>query len=356
MTNDTAEHVPIIRDLPEELLRAARSDDGGVPLVGRVGEMRALRLAGYHEPSVGRIFEGHVNGAQLVARCGTAEQRERLERDLSDGHTYAVWNTQDADGLRLEPIAGGRYVLRGAKTWASGAGTITRGLVTAGLPDGTLQMCVVPMDRARVEIDRSTWQPMGMERSDSFRVDFDGVELSSDDLVGKPGDYEAQPWFSGGALRFLGAHVGVMERLESEAIAYLIDRGRGGDILQQMRAAQIRVAVRTSRLWLDAGVASWIRFDAQPSPVTADDVLEVVDMARVVIERNALDVIELVVRNVGARGLVEPLPFGRLIRDLQMYLRQPAPDAALLRVGTAAFSAAAMARNSSTASPTGTRG
>ncbi len=337
MTNDSAGPVEITRELPEDVLGVARSDARGVPLAGRVAEMHALRLAGYRDPSVGRIFEGHVNGAQLVARCGNDEQRERLDRDLSAGHVFAVWNTQDADVLRLELVAGGQFALHGAKTWASGAGTITRALVTAALPDGSLQMCVVPMDGVRVTIDRSVWQPMGMERSDSFRVDFEGVELSASDCIGKPGDYEAQPWFGGGALRFLGAHVGILERLESESISYLIELGRTGDTLQQMRAAQIRVAIRTCRLWLDAGVASWIRFDLEPSAANADDVMHVVDMARVAVERASLEVIELVVRSVGARGLIEPLPFGRLIRDLQMYLRQPAPDAALLRVGTAAF-------------------
>jgi alkylation response protein AidB-like acyl-CoA dehydrogenase len=354
MTDDTAKTVDITRDLPEELLRAARSDARGTPVVGRAEEMRALRMAGRQDPSAGRLFEGHVNGVQLIARCGTREQRERLERDLSDGHTYAVWNTQDSDGVRLEPLDGRVFVLRGAKTWASGAGTITRGLVTAALPDGTLQMCVVPMDNVRVAIDRSGWRPMGMERSNSFRVDFDGVQLSPDDLVGKPGDYEAQPWFGGGALRFLGVHVGILERLESESLAYLVDRKRQDDTLQQVRAAQIRVAVRTSRLWLDAGVASWMRFDDDPSPAKANAVTDAVDMARVVIERAALDVAELIVRSVGARGLLEPLPFGRLVRDLQMYLRQPAPDAALLRVGAAAFNAATIARSPSIASSTGT--
>ena len=275
MTCDNAGPVRIARELPEDVLAIARSDSRGVPLAGRAAEMRGLRLAGYRDPSVGRIFEGHVNGAQLVARCGNDAQRERLERDLCDGHTFAVWNTQDSDVLRLEPAADGRFVLRGAKTWASGAGTITRALVTAVLPDGSLQMCVVPMERARVTIDRSAWQPMGMERSDSFRVDFDGVELSPDDFVGKPGDYEAQPWFGGGALRFLGAHAGILERLESESIAYLIERGRTGDTLQQMRAAQIRVAVRTCRLWLDAGVAAWVGFDGDPSAANAEDVMHV---------------------------------------------------------------------------------
>jgi alkylation response protein AidB-like acyl-CoA dehydrogenase len=345
----------MIRELPEALLRVARADARGVPVAGRVAEIDALRQAGRADPSVGRIFEGHMNGAQLVARYGTDRQRQRLSQDLSDGHTFAVWNTQDADGVHLEAIDG-RFKLRGAKTWASGAGTITRAVITGALPDGRLQMCLVPMDRVQVAIDRSAWLPMGMERSDSFRVVFDGVELSAKDLIGEPGEYEAQPWFGGGALRFLAVHVGILERLESETLAYLIERGREGDILQQMRAAQIRVAVRTSRYWLDAGVVAWMRFDDEGSRVNERNVMDVVDMARVDIERAALHAIELVVRSVGARGLVEPLPFGRLIRDLQMYLRQPAPDAALLRIGAAAFSASAVARNPSIASPIGTSG
>jgi alkylation response protein AidB-like acyl-CoA dehydrogenase len=357
VSNDPVDRPPIeiTCDLPQDVLRAARSDARGVPLVGRPAEIDALCRAGNHEPSAGRIFEGHVNAAQLVARCGTERQRERLERDLADSHVFAVWNTQDTDGVRIEDVDDA-FVLKGAKTWASGAGTITRALITALLPNGLLQMCLVPMDRVQAAIDRSAWQPMGMERSDSFRVVFDGVKLSSDDLIGRPQDYEAQPWFSGGALRFLAVHTGILERLETEATTYLVERNRHSDPLQQMRAAQVRVANRTSRHWLNAGVESWMQFDAEPSQTNANDVMEVVDMARVAIERAALEVSELIMRSVGARGLLEPVPLGRFIRDLQMYLRQPAPDAALLRVGAAAFNAVMTTRNSSIASASGTSG
>ncbi|GAC1629279.1 MAG: hypothetical protein NVS4B5_20310 [Vulcanimicrobiaceae bacterium] len=57
---------------------------------------------------------------------------------------------------------------------------------------------------------------------------------------------------------------------------------------------------------------------------------------------------------VGARGLVAPQPFAELLRDLQMYLRQPASDAIVQRVGHAAFAAARSARTSGSATSTGT--
>jgi alkylation response protein AidB-like acyl-CoA dehydrogenase len=116
----------------------------------------------------------------------------------------------------------------------------------------------------------------------------------------------------------------------------------------------MRIAVATARLWIEAGERAWTAFDASETPAAAEYVMDVVDMARTVVERVCLDVIERATRSVGARGLVEPLPFPGLIRDLQMYLRQPAPDAAAMRVADGAFKAAVAARNTSIARSIGT--
>jgi alkylation response protein AidB-like acyl-CoA dehydrogenase len=318
----------------EPALRAlAHSDAHGVPLAGRAAELAALRATGAGDLSLGRILEGHLNGAQLIARCGTPAQRAAMARAIDAGLLFGVWNTQD-EPLRIERH-GARLVLRGAKTWASGAGSIARPVITAAWPDGAIQLCVIAMESVDVRIDATRWAPLGMHASDSFAVDFSGVELAPDDLIGAPGDYERQPWFFGGALRFAAVQTGAIERLTRETSAYLRKRGRAGDALQTARLGEMRIAAATARLWLDAGATAWQRFDAEPTPRHAAAVLESVDMARTVVERAALETIERAVRSVGARGLVEPEPFAAIVRDLQMYLRQPAPDAALARVGRA---------------------
>ena len=116
------------------------------------------------------------------------------------------------------------YVMSGAKTWASGAGLVSRPIVTATFPQGGVQMCVVPLDRVDVAIDASGWNPLGMHESDSFVVSFQGAHLSEDDLLGGIGDYERSPWFRGGALRFVAVHTGIVERLFDETVRYLVDR------------------------------------------------------------------------------------------------------------------------------------
>jgi hypothetical protein len=51
------------------------------------------------------------------------------------------------------------------------------------------------------------------------------------------------------------------------------------------------------------------------------------------VERFGLEVLEHAIRSSGARSLLRPNSLERLVRDLTMYLRQPAPDFILERAG-----------------------
>jgi alkylation response protein AidB-like acyl-CoA dehydrogenase len=318
-----------------ELARASY-DSRGIFAEGRRKELEALRQMGARDPSLGRLYEGHFNAVLLVALYGTDAQQRASSRDARAGCLFGVWNTQANEPVRVSR-KGRRYVLNGAKTWCSGADSVSRALITAQTADGAIQMCLVPMDRVSATIDDSAWHPLGMEASNSFRVDFGAVELDEDDLIGSPGDYERSPWFLGGALRFAAVHAGIVERLAAETYAFLIATGRKDDAMQLARAGELRIAASGARNWIDAGEAAWLAFDSDPSEANAAAVVAQADMARLAIERAGLDALELAVRSVGARGLLEPLPFAGLVRDLTMYLRQPAPDTTLLRVGAGAL-------------------
>jgi len=335
----------------EELARA-RYDERGIFLDGRKAELDALRSMGARDASLGRLYEGHLNGVLLASLYGNHVQRRRAQADSAAGHLFGVWNTQAADGLEITST-GNSYMLHGSKTWASGADSVTRALVTARREDGVTQMCLVRLDETPGIIDDTAWAPLGMEASNSFRISFDGIRLHADDLIGGPEDYERPPWFFGGALRFTAVHVGIVERLCEDALAYLTLRGHDASPLQQARAGEMRIATQSARNWLTCGLDAWLAFDENPGPTTADRVLDMVDMARLGVERAALDVIERAIRGVGAHGLLEPLPFGRLVRDLEMYLRQPAPDATLLRVGTRGMGSASASLSSRIADWTG---
>jgi alkylation response protein AidB-like acyl-CoA dehydrogenase len=342
--------------IPLEDLARARYDARGIFVEGRRAELAALREMGARDPSLGRLYEGHFNGVLLVALYGSDAQRARAQADVDAGRMFGVWNTQSDDEPLCITREGARSRLSGAKTWCSGADRAARALVTARDAQGAVQMCLVPMDAVPVTVDASDWKPLGMEASNSYRVCFDGVVLDDDALIGVPGQYERAPFFYGGAIRFVAVHAGIVERLAHETFAFIAKGGRAGDPHQLVRAGQIQIAVHTARHWIDAGEAAWCEYDRSPNDANAERVVTTADMARLAVERAGLDVLELAVRSVGARGLLEPVPIARLVRDLTMYLRQPAPDAVMERVGKDALGAASARRISAIASSMGSSG
>lgn len=315
---------------------------GGIGLEGTSQSLLPLLLLlkeiGRGDLSVGRLYEGHVNALQLIQTFGRSEQVAGWTADaVKHDMLFAVWNTEADDGVKIVPRGDGRYRLEGSKTFASGAGHIQRPIITGALPDGGWQMVVVPMDDVETAIDPSWWRPLGMRASTSYMVDFSGVELGEDDLLGNPNDYHLQPWFFGGAIRFAAVQLGGAEALLDETRRFLQSLGRTGDPYQQARIGEGAIAIESGTLWL-RGAADAV--DIGPDRNKRGDTARMVNyanMTRLAIETICLDVIRLAERSVGARGLLQPLPIERMIRDLALYLRQPAPDAALASVGRLAL-------------------
>ncbi|WP_262386197.1 acyl-CoA dehydrogenase [Hymenobacter sp. BT491] len=292
--------------------------------------LRTLKHIGRGNLAVGRVYEGHVNALQLVQRFGQPEQLARWAADAEAGHLFGVWNTEAHDGVRLEPLADGRYRMHGSKTFGSGAGHVTRPLITGALPDGGWQMVVLPADQQSPVLDKSFWRPLGMRATASFKVDFTGLELNAEDLLGQPGDYYRQPWFSGGAIRFAAVQLGGAEAVFDETRLFLNQLHRTDDPYQRMRLGELALLVESGNQWLRSAAEHASRPAAIAEP---EATVAYANLTRTAIEDICLRVLQLAERCVGARGLLRPLPFERLHRDLTHYLRQPAPDAAIADAG-----------------------
>ena len=313
---------------------------GGLGLGTARGGMEALlhilTTLGWGNLSLARLYEGHVNALGLIQTFGTPDQARRLARDAVGQHIFAVWNTEGADGIRLIPIGGDRYRLEGAKTFASGAGHVTRPLLTGALPDGGWQMVVPAMEHAGGAIDTASWRPLGMRASASYTIDLSGFEIGPDALIGAPGDYYRQPWFSGGAIRFAAAQLGGAIALLDATRAELHALGRAADPFQRSRVGEAAIATQSGMQWLRAAASMAERSPlggAYVATVPDDEMVAFANMTRTAIERICLDVLEIAERAIGARALLQPHPIERIGRDLTLYLRQPAPDATLLNVG-----------------------
>ena len=236
----------------------------GVGEAGRYGELvDMLCMVGANDLAAGRIFEGHINALALIEQHAGGSRRAAWSQDARDGRWFGVWNTESPIPVTAE-LHGDVITLRGAKIFCSGAGRVERAVITATCEDGSRRMLVVPMEHIAAErIDTDSWRPLGMQDSDSYAVDFDGVVLSADAAFGAPNAYLEEPWFTGGAIRFAAVQLGGAERLAREATEYIRDRGRIADPFQQQRAAESAIAVETGRLWLAQSAAHADRVSAE---------------------------------------------------------------------------------------------
>jgi len=295
--------------------------------------LQVLKLIGSGNLVMGRVLEGHLNAQLLIDEYGTQEQKERFAVCAAKGELFGVWNTQAADGTELDVLKNGTLLLSGSKIFATGCNYVSRPLVTASLPDGSWQMCLVPLSDAEVTIDKSWWHPMGMKSSRSFKITFEDLLLQPHDLLGKPDSYYCQPSFSGGAIRFAAVQLGGAERLLMETIKYLQELNRTEDPYQKARIGEMSIAVTSGNQWLEQAARQLDQYQLNPSPAQCDELLAFANMMRTAIEQICTLVMNLCQKCVGARGLNKPYHFERIVRDLSTYLRQPAPDASLADVG-----------------------
>lgn len=282
-----------------------------------------LYETGRRDLPLGRLLEGHVDAVQIVQRYGSAGQVERLRRVLGDGATLGVWNA----ALPGEPLQLVGDRLNGGKSYASGAGVLTHALVTAD-SDGGTQLLLLDLARTVPAIDRDWWRVTGMQRSETHQVRWDDAIVLAEDRIGAPDLYAREPFFNGGALRFVAVHAGGVAGLCDRTRDHLVATGRAEDPFQAARLAEL--------FWLADGAAAIVRRAAMHwFEEEEEGRLARVAAARLAVADAAGRSMAIAQEAVGLPSQFLTHPLSTMLTDLAVYLRQPAPDAQRLRVGRA---------------------
>ena len=284
--------------------------------------METLRLLGRANLSVGRIFEGHVNGLKLVERYGTGAQLIKLKDDLNLGKVYGVWNTEPGTGVTIVQDESGPG-LKGLKSFATGAGHIHRAIITGRMANGDRRMIVADVGDDPTRADNSGWRVRGMRATASGTYDFSGIRVAQHDFLGNPGDYEREPYFSAGAWRFTAVQLGGIEQVLTLLRHDLLTSQAGKSPVHRSRFGRALASSRSAFMWVREAAVRAEADNAGSAEVSF------VLMTRGVVEHAALEVMEAAARSIGTRAFFFDNPVDRACRDLGLYLRQPVPDEAL---------------------------
>jgi alkylation response protein AidB-like acyl-CoA dehydrogenase len=299
-------------------------------------ELDLVRRVARADGSVGRIFDGHLNAIERIAVQGPTPLRDRELGAVLAGELRAgVWGGDpvpgEGDPARVVSV-GGADVLRGVKTFCSGAGGLHRALVLGRdeVGDGPpISVWVDLTNRERVEIDEGWYRSHGLRASVSHRVVFHDTPVLA--RLGPPGSISAPPWFSRDALRTAASWAGMIDTAVQAAFDELAVRPSRGP-LESLAAGRILTAQSTVSAWLDAAARAMDGVRPDLGATALHGRAAISDASRVILDEAG--------RACGSRPFARGGALDRARRDLEVFLLQHRLDPLLARAGDAALRAA----------------
>jgi len=289
-------------------------------------ELALVRQVAAADGSVGRIFDGHLNAIERLAVQAPVDLRDRELAAVQAGALLAgVWGGDPVgDEGPAATVTGS--VLRGVKTFCSGAGGLDRAAVLARAEHGgpPLLVWINVADRDHVEVDPGWYRARGLVASVSHRVVFHDAPVLA--RLGGQGWISEQPWFGRDALRTAASWAGMADSACSAALATLAERAGRGE-LEGLAAGRILTARSTIDVWLEHAAAAMHR--------SAPELGIVALRARAAIAAACRALLDEAARACGSRPFARAQALDRARRDLELFLLQHRLDPLLARHGTA---------------------
>jgi alkylation response protein AidB-like acyl-CoA dehydrogenase len=303
--------------------------DGPGPVTPRDMRAAARTAEGLaHESgTLSSIFQVNaVFGGAFIALLGSDEQRERWLVPLRDGRLQVAFAlTEPSAGSDVTALAtearadGDAFVLKGEKTYTTGAATADRIIVIARLAGGgprEVGLFLVPPDAEGVSVE-----PLSKLAGDvhaSCRVRLDGVSVDAQEVLGVPG--AAWDFLKiGGLLERLtvaaasaGMAAGVVER----TLEYARSREQFGKRIGEFQSiahtvVDMQTAATTMRLLVDDALATIDR---------GDDPTRAVCTAKYFCAERAQEVVGAAMRVLGGRAYFHFEEIARRYREAPLSL------------------------------------
>jgi hypothetical protein len=308
-----------------------------------------LRRVAAADASVGRILDGHQNAVERLEVAADPETRDRELAAVAGGERLlGVWGADpgpdEGAPARLHETDAG-LVLRGAKTFCSGAGGIDAALIMVGADDGSAPSVALVVCGTEVEVDRSWYRAAGLRASESHRVVLHDAPVTA--MLGGPGELARDPWFSRDAMRTAASWAGMIDAAVAAALDELAAR-RAEEPFALLAAGRIEAAHGTVEAWLeraasvaDAAIASGATLSvrsagsaSRPTGVASGPRPTGIAM-RAEIDRAAKSILETAAAACGSHPFVTAGRLDRARRDLETFLLQHRLEPLLTRLGAA---------------------
>ena len=314
-------------------------------------EIALVRAVAGADASTARIFDGHVNGVERMVLSAPAELREAELEGVAAGElVFGVWGADPAPGEgRPAQVLGdrdGSLVLRGVKTFCSGAGGVQRALVVVSEGDespgamtpGARRLAYIDTSEG-LRIDRGWYRASGLRASESHLVEFTDTPVLA--LLGGENELARQPWFARDGVRTAATWAGIADSIFATASRTLGERKP--DEHQLNALGRMQVARATIDRWLEYAGTQLESADAAPErPEASADSAALATECRAAIIEASHTIADAAAQACGSRSLIAGDALDRGRRDLDLFLLQHRLDPQLAKLGRATLQGATL--------------
>ena len=321
---------------PEEIFdQLAELDVMGVPIDEEWGGLGGDQLMyalvteelGRVSGAIGLSYAAHVSlGAKPIEMFGTDAQKDRWLRPLAEGEAMGSWALTEpesgSDASDMDTTAerdGDEWVIDGTKqfiTNASVAGSILVKAVTdptAGY-DGISTFIVDPeADGVAVS---NIWDKMGLNASPTCELQFDGVRIPEDRLLGEEGEgwEQTKKTLDGGRISIAALSVGLAQGAFEAAREYATEREQFDRPISEFDA------VRDMIVGMDRKIARarLLTHKAACAKDAGEDVTRLSSLAKLDASEISREVAEDAVQVLGGYGYTTDFAPQRFYRDAKL--------------------------------------
>lgn len=295
------------------------------------------RLA-YGDGSTALAVGWHVG--QILHLRTTRKWPEAIFADLcrsvvSDGTMINTFASEAASGSpsrggKPETTAipdGGGWRITGRKTFSTLSPILDRFVVSAYIPDEDCTDDFLIHRTERVNLVE-TWDTLGMRATGSHDVVLDGVFVAKDMRLSGKGMDDGGGWL----LHIPACYMGIA--LAARDYAFEFARSYRPNHMNEPIAAlpsvqhsigEMEIELRTARSLLYAAADRWDR-ENEDRPALKPEL----GLAKYVVTNNAIKIVDLAMRIVGAASLSRNQPLERYYRDVRAGLHNPPMDSTVL--------------------------
>ncbi|HEY0270840.1 MAG TPA: acyl-CoA dehydrogenase family protein [Sphingomonas sp.] len=299
---------------------------GGIGL-GRLEAALIIEAMAYGCPSTSAFISIHNMASWMIDTFGGAAVKAKYLPTMVTCETIASYcltepgSGSDASALRTRAVRDGdAYVVTGAKAFISGGGEnelyVTMVRTGQDGPKG-ISCLVIEKDMPGVSFGANE-RKLGWRSQPTATVNFDGVRVPAENLVGQEGDgfRFAMAGLDGGRINIGACSLGGAQRCLDEALRYTGERRQFGQRILDFQNTQFQLADMATEL---EAARALLYMAAAKVTAGAPDKTKFAAMAKRLATDTGSSLVDRALQMHGGYGYLQDYPIERFWRDLRVH-------------------------------------